>query len=64
MVVDGHVLVTNQEAYGLLVLSYDGDSIEESGFYQVDGEVSSATIVDGTAYLVQGMYGMTMLDLP
>jgi uncharacterized secreted protein with C-terminal beta-propeller domain len=60
----GYMFLSAYSEDGLLVYSIEETgTFSELGFYTVDRTIDSIQVVDGTAYVVQGIYGLTSIGL-
>ncbi len=63
-VAGGYIFMNPDGDDGLMVYRLEGDgSLATVGFYTVRPEYSSIHVEDGRAYVMQGMYGLSVLDL-
>ncbi|NIP34008.1 MAG: hypothetical protein GWN18_03640 [Thermoplasmata archaeon] len=59
----GHLFITGTDSSGMMVYSILGDHFDKVGFFRLDRTVESIQVVDGVAYVVQGMYGLSRIPL-
>lgn len=59
----GHLFVTSNDEAGMMVYSLEDGDIDQLGFFRLDRTVESVQVVDGCAYVVQGMYGLSEIRL-
>jgi hypothetical protein len=63
-VVDGYVFLTPYNDAGILVYKVtESATLATVGFYMVRSDITTITIEDDIAYLVQGIYGVTPIHL-
>jgi hypothetical protein len=64
IVMDGFMFVSAYSEYGMQVYSIeDSGSLSEVGFFALDNSIYSVQVMEDTAYVVQGLFGLVTIDL-
>lgn len=63
VVQDGHIFISGMDSSGMMIYSLVDPEVREVGFFPLDQTIESIRVFGDTAYVAQGMFGMSILDL-